>query len=50
MCKICTGEIYKRNLDALRVLDVSYCTDLTSEKLQEILIQCKNLITLSCHL
>ena len=49
MCIICTGEIYKQNLNILTLLDVSSCPNLTSEKLQEILIQCKNLETLWCN-
>jgi len=49
MCKICTGEIHEKNLILVKYLDVSYCLNLTSEKLQEILIQCKNLITLDCY-
>ena len=49
MCIICTGEIYKQNLDTLQVLNVSDCESLTSEKLQEVLIQCKNLETLYCY-
>jgi len=49
MCIICTGEIYKQNLNTLTELSVSYCLNLTSEKLQEILIQCKNLKTLRCN-
>jgi len=44
MCIICTGTIYKQNLE----LNVSNCPNLTSEKLQEVLIQCKNLIILDC--
>ena len=48
MCIICTGEIYKQNLNTLTELNVSECNLLTSEKLQEILIQCKNLETLEC--
>jgi len=48
MCIICTGEIYKQNLNTLTELNVSFCSNLTSEKLQEILIQCKNLVTLDC--
>jgi len=48
MCMICTGEIYKEDLNTLVELDVSYCPNLTSEKLQEILIQCKNLKELHC--
>jgi len=49
MCIICTGEIYKENFITLQILDVAYCSDLTSEKLQEVLIQCKNLTILRCH-
>jgi len=45
---ICTGEIYKEDLNTLVELYVSYCSNLTSEKLQEILIQCKNLTILRC--
>jgi len=48
MCIICTGEIYNENLNTLQILDVAYCPDLTSEKLQEVLIQCKNLKSLDC--
>ena len=48
MCIICTGEIYKQNLNTLTELNISYCSNLTSEKLQEILTQCKNLIELRC--
>jgi len=49
MCIICTEEIYTYDLDTLVVLDVSYCLNLTSEKLQEVLIRCKNLETLRCY-
>ena len=49
MCIICTKEIYKQNLDTLQKLDVSFCSNLTSEKLQEVLIQCKNLKELRCY-
>jgi len=49
MCIICTGKIYKQNLNTLLELNISFCLDLTSEKLQEILIQCKNLTTLYCY-
>ena len=48
MCIICTGEIYKENLNTLTELNVVNCSNLTSEKLQEVLIQCKNLETLWC--
>ena len=48
MCIICTGEIYKQNLNTLIELDVSDCESLTSDKLQEVLIQCKNLKELHC--
>jgi len=48
MCIICTGEIYKQNLDTLQVLNVSDCESLTSERLQEVLVQCKNLTILRC--
>jgi len=47
MCIICRGEIY--DLDTREVLDFSYCNNLTSEKLQKILIQCKNLKELGCN-
>jgi len=47
MCIICTGEI-DENLNTLTRLNVSNCESLTSEKLQEILVQCKNLETLDC--
>jgi len=46
---ICTGEIYKEKLDTLEGLNASCCRNLTSEKLQEILIQCKNLSSLYCY-
>jgi len=49
MCIICTEEIYKENLYTLTDLNVANCSNLTSEKLQEVLIQCKNLIKLDCH-
>jgi len=49
MCIICTGEINDKNLNTLSKLNVSFCSNLTSEKLQEILIQCKNLEILWCH-
>jgi len=49
MCIICTGEIYKQNLNTLTELKVSNCPNLTSEKLQEILNRCKNLEILYCH-
>jgi len=49
MCIICTGEIYKEDLNTLTDLNVSECNLLTSEKLQEILIQCKNLKALYCY-
>jgi len=49
MCIICTGKIYKQNLNTLTELSVSYCLNLTSEKLQEILIRCKNLEKLYCN-
>jgi len=48
MCIICTGEIYEENFKCLQVLDISHCKIITSEKLQEILIQCKNLRELQC--
>jgi len=48
MCKICTGKIHNENLITLIELNVSYCPNLTSEKLQEVLIQCKNLTILDC--
>jgi len=48
MCIICTGEIYEENFKCLQVLDISHCKIITSEKLQEILIQCKNLEKLRC--
>jgi len=48
MCIICTGKIHNENLNTLLELNVSYCPNLTSEKLQEILIQCKNLKQLWC--
>jgi len=50
MCIICTKEIYKENLNTLIKLNISSCPNLTSEKLQEILIQCKNLEILWCYL
>jgi len=49
MCIICTGEIYKEDLDTLTELNVSFCSNLTSEKLQKFLIQCKNLEELYCY-
>jgi len=49
MCKICTGKIHNENLNTLIDLNVSYCPNLTSEKLQEVLIQCKNLEILWCN-
>ena len=49
MCIICTGKIHNENLNTLLELNISFCLDLTSEKLQEILIQCKNLKTLRCN-
>jgi len=48
MCIICTGKIYKKDLNTLQKLYVSDCPNLTSEKLQEILNQCKNLKELFC--
>ena len=48
MCKICTGKIHNENLYTLTELNVVNCSNLTSEKLQEVLIQCKNLETLWC--
>jgi len=49
MCIICTEEIYRTELSFLAKLNVSYCSNLTSQKLQEVLIQCKNLKILSCY-
>jgi len=48
MCIIYTKHIYNHNLYTLTDLNVSNCPNLTSEKLQEILIQCKNLESLRC--
>ena len=48
MCVICT-EIYNKNFKNIKCLNVSHCKVLTSEKLQEVLIQCKNLETLLCY-
>ena len=49
MCIICTEEIYKEDLNTLTELNVVNCSNLTSEKLQEILNQCKNLKKLWCY-
>jgi len=48
MCIICTREIEDENLYTLTDLNVANCLNLTSEKLQEILSQCKNLKELKC--
>ena len=49
MCIICTKKINDKNLYTLTELNVSCCSNLTSEKLQKILIQCKNLKELGCN-
>jgi len=49
MCIICTGEIYNENFDILQELHIMLCLKITSEKLQEILFQCKQLKVLSCY-
>ena len=49
MCIICDSKNkHKTNLDRFIRLNVSSCKVLTSEKLQEILNQCKNLRELQC--
>jgi len=49
MCIICKGSIYIINIYEIRILNVSGCKVLTSEKLQEILTQCKSLKDLYCN-
>jgi len=48
MCIICRGKIYDLDTREVEVLDFSYCNNLTSEKLQEVLNQCKNLEIIYC--